>query len=175
MVPSQHPHGPDPGAADRPRQALALRFPCPRCECPGKLVLPGPGAWECPACAHRLQVEERDGDGGLPACVLCGCPDLYRKKDFPHGPGLAILSLACLISFVTYGLYEKWLTWAILIGTALFDGLLYLWVGDVVVCYRCGAQYRGLPVRREHGPHDLGTAERYRQERIRREQLRTGA
>jgi hypothetical protein len=110
----------------------------------------------------------------LSACVLCGCPDLYKRKDFPHGLGLAILTMACLVSFVTYGLYEKWLTWAILVGTAVFDGALYLCVGDVVVCYRCGGHYRGLVPGPGHDPFDLGTAERYRQERIRREQLQGG-
>jgi hypothetical protein len=110
----------------------------------------------------------------LPACVLCGGTELYKRKNFPHGLGLAILTAACLVSFVTYGLYEKWLTWAILIGTALFDGLLYLWVGDVVVCYRCQAHFRRLSPSPEHRPFDLATAERYRQERIRREQLSTG-
>jgi hypothetical protein len=87
---------------------------------------------------------------------------------------MTILVAACVISFVTYGLYEKWLTWAILIGTAIFDGLLYLWVGDAVVCYRCQAEYRGLPSGTDYKPFDLGTAERYRQERLRREQLHAG-
>ena len=102
---------------------------------------------------------------------MCGNQEIYKKKDFPHGLGLALLTLACVASFFTYGWYEKWLTWAILIGTAAFDGLLYLLVGDVVVCYRCQAQYRRLPPGQEHKPFDLGTAERYRQERIRRAQM----
>src|SRR5262249_34425829 len=93
------------------------------------------------------------------------------KKDFPHGLGLAILALACVASAFTYGWYEKWLTWAILIGTAVFDGLLYLLVGDVGGCYRCPAQNRGLGPGAGEPPVDLGTSERYGQERIRREQL----
>ena len=153
---------------------MNVRFRCPCCEHPGKLALPGPAAWQCPACQHRLPAEASAADGSLPACVLCGGTELYKRKDFPHGLGLAILTVACLVSFVTYGLYEKWLTWAILIGTALFDGLLFLWVGDVVVCYRCEAHYRGLTPGSQHGPFDLGTAERYRQERLRREQLQVG-
>ena len=110
-------------------------------------------------------------DPALPACLVCGNAELYKKKDFPHGLALAVLTLACVASAFTYGWYEKWLTWAILIGTALFDGALYLLVGDVVVCYRCQAHYRKLEPGEGHRPFDLGTAERYRQERIRREQL----
>jgi hypothetical protein len=150
---------------------VKVRFPCPSCEYPGRLTLPGATSWQCPACEHRLAALERPAGGSLPACVVCGNRELWKRKDFPHGLGLAILIVACVVSFVTYGLYEKWWTWAILIGTALFDGLLYLWVGDAVVCYRCQACYRGLTPDAAHKPFDLGTAERYRQERIRREQL----
>jgi hypothetical protein len=103
--------------------------------------------------------------------VICGNGELYKKKDFPHWLGLMILTAACLGSIIPYWLYMKTLTWVILIGSALFDGLLYLWVGDVVVCYRCQAHYRGLPPNTEYKPFELGIAERYRQERLRREQL----
>ena len=104
--------------------------------------------------------------------IFCGNSELYKKKDFPHWLGLTILTVACLASVIPYWLYHQWLTWAILIGSAAFDGLLYLWVGDVVVCYRCQAHYRGLESSANHKPFDLGIAERYRQEKARREELR---
>ena len=47
------------------------------------------------------------------------------------------------------------------------------WVGDAVVCYRCNAHYRGVVPRDAHRPYELVIGERYRQERIRREQLGT--
>jgi hypothetical protein len=150
---------------------VKVRFPCPICDCPGKLEPPARSDWQCLACDHRLHADAPPADGSLPHCLLCGNHELYKKKDFPHALGMAVLVVACLVSFFTYGMYEKWLTWAILIGTAAFDGLLFLWVGDVVVCYRCGAQHRGLTPGPEHRPHELAVAERYRQERIRREQL----
>ena len=53
----------------------------------------------------------------------------------------------------------------------LFDLLLYLWVGDAVVCYRCGAVHSQFGPAPEIKPFDLGISERYRQQRIRREQL----
>jgi hypothetical protein len=107
----------------------------------------------------------------LRACLVCGNAELYRKKDFPHWLGLAILTVACLAFLALMGTYHQWAAWAILLGSAAFDGLLYLWVGDVVVCYRCGAHYRGLPPGADPKPFDLGIAERYRQERLRREQI----
>src|SRR5205085_6919413 len=111
-----------------------VTFTCPTCDCPGRLPLPAPAEWQCPACDHRLSAGTADG-GALAACVVCGNRDLYKKKDFPHWLGMLILVVACLATLFTYGWYEKWLTWAILLGTAAFDGLLYLAVGDAVVCY----------------------------------------
>lgn len=149
---------------------MNVRLACPVCDSPARVRLTGSVAWRCDACDHCLQLEARS-QAPLEVCAVCGSRELYKKKDFPHTLGMAILIVACLASFVTYGWYEKWLTWAILIGTAVFDGLLYLWVGDVVVCYRCEAQYRKFVPSPTHKPFDLGIAERYRQERIRREQL----
>ena len=107
----------------------------------------------------------------MTTCVVCGDHELYKKKDFPHSLGMAILVGACLASTLTYWLYDKWLTWAILIGSAAFDGILYLLVKDVIVCYRCDAHYRGVPATAEHKPFELTIHERYRQEKIRRAQL----
>jgi hypothetical protein len=102
---------------------------------------------------------------------VCGNRELYKKKDFPHWLGLSILFVACLAFLLGQLFYHPRLAWAVLIGSAAFDGLLYLWVKDALVCYRCGAHYHGFAVHPSYPPHDLGTAERFRQERLRREQL----
>jgi DNA-directed RNA polymerase subunit RPC12/RpoP len=151
-----------------------VTFACPICNRTARASLPA-ADWQCPACDHRLTLEPRSVDAGLGACVVCGNPELYKKKDFPHWLGMTILIVACVASIITYGFYEKWLTWAILLGSAAFDGLLYLWVGDAVVCYRCNAHYRGFTSTEAHRPFDLGTAERYRQERLRKELLKQGS
>ena len=152
---------------------MKVRFACPICETPGRLTIPGT-AWQCPACDHRVQADERVTATSLPVCAICGNVDLFKKKNFPHQLGLAILTIACVLSFVTYLSYEKVLTWAILGGTAVFDVLLFLWVGDAVVCYRCGATHTNITPGPDHKPFELGTAERYRQERLRREQVKGG-
>jgi hypothetical protein len=146
------------------------RFDCPICEYAGRIEVPGRSEWQCPQCDHLLRLGEVDA--ALSCCAVCGNSELYKKKDFPHSLGMGILVLACLASTVTYWLYDKWMTWAILIGSAAFDGLLYLWVKDVIVCYRCHAHFRGVAVNDEHKPFELTIHERYRQERLRREQLK---
>src|SRR5262249_45356634 len=148
---------------------------CPTCDRPGRLAVHDPAAvtvWQCPGCDSLVQPPADAGTAAPPPCLVCGNAELYRKKDFPHWLGLTILTVACVASTVPYYFYMPVLVWAILLGSAALDGLLYLCVGDVVVCYRCGAHYRGLADRPDYRPHDLGVAERYRQERLRREQLR---
>jgi hypothetical protein len=135
------------------------------------MMLPGEPVWQCPACDHRMQADERAGPEVLPVCAVCRNSELYKKKNFPHTLGLTILTLACVVSFGTYLSYQQTLTWIILGGTAVFDILLFLWVGDAVVCYRCGAQHNQCTPGPQHKPFDLGISERYRQELIRRDQL----
>jgi hypothetical protein len=148
---------------------VKVRFVCPVCEVPAQVLLSAPVEWQCPACEQRLRLEAPPAD--LPHCAVCGNSELYKKKDFPHWLGMLILTGACVASVFTYAFYEKWLTWAILIGSAVFDGLLYLWVKDALVCYRCNAHYSGGTATDAHKPFELQIGERYRQERIRREQL----
>jgi hypothetical protein len=142
-------------------------FPCPVCARPGQLSLAStPVRWQCPGCDHVVELAG-PVDPALPCCVLCGNRELYRKKNFPHALGMGILVTAFLASTLTYWLYNKVLTWVILFGSAIFDGLLYLWVGDVSVCYRCQAHYYGVSPDAEHRAFELTTHERYRQEQIR--------
>jgi uncharacterized protein (DUF983 family) len=147
-------------------------FLCPDCERPQRVSLRQPGDWQCPACEHRQHFEA--ADPALPRCVVCGNAELYKKKDFPHWLGMTILVVACLASVWTYLWYDKWLTWAILIGSAVIDGALYLAVGDAVVCYRCDAHHKGFVPTDAHRPFELTVGERYRQERIRAAELRRG-
>lgn len=108
----------------------------------------------------------------MKTCLVCGNAELYRKKDFPHWLGMLLLAAACVAFLITNYLYLQWLAWGILLGSAFIDGLLYLAVRDVVVCYRCGAQHRGARSSTQHGPFELSVGERFRQEQLRREQLR---
>jgi hypothetical protein len=103
--------------------------------------------------------------------MICGNFELYKKKAFPHWLGLSLLTVACLAFLVLNGTRQPWWAWAFLLGSALVDGLLYLWVGDVVVCYRCGAHHSCPSAGAGHQPFELIIAERYRQERLRRERL----
>jgi hypothetical protein len=150
---------------------VKVHFACPSCDTPGRVEIPGQPNWTCPACDHHVHADQRVTATELPVCAVCGNHELYKKKNFPHTLGLTILTIACVVSFITYLSYEKLLTWLILGGTALFDVALYWYVGDAVVCYRCGAVHSKFTPGPQHKPFELGIAERYRQERIRRKSV----
>lgn len=149
---------------------MKILFACPECEQPATRSLPA-ADWQCPHCDHLLRLPPQGEIESLAACPICGNREIYKKKDFPHWLGLTILTVACLAFLLANAFRHQWLAWVILIGSALIDGLMYLFVGDVSVCYRCGAHCRGFAASAAHPPHDLGISERYRQERLRREQL----
>lgn len=150
---------------------MKIRFHCPSCDLPWRLARPGSAQWQCPSCDHLLRLPIEITIDAASACPICGNIEMYKKKDFPHWLGLAILTIASVSFFLLQLLYHPWLAWTILIGSAVLDGGLYLWVGDAIVCYRCGAQLHALGAPAAQPPFDLGIAERYRQERLRRQQL----
>jgi len=153
---------------------MNLRFACSKCGSANYATLPGQTESVCANCGGvEFLNEEAHPDGYLKKCARCRCTELYRQKDFPQWLGLGFLTVACGLFFFFAIRYEYKIAWSILLGSAAFDGLVYLIVGDVVVCYRCEAQHRGVPAR-SIDPFELAIAEKYRQERLRREQIQAG-
>jgi hypothetical protein len=155
---------------------MELTFTCPACGAIGRLSpLDGAGRAVCTRCGHaRALHPEATSASRLDACPWCATTDLYIQKDFPQGLGLAIVTVGFAISTI-FWYYEMPIpTFGVLIASALIDLALYYTVGDVTICYRCLSQVRGdgsNPDRRFR-PFDLAVGERYRQERIRAQQLR---
>ncbi|HET6884194.1 MAG TPA: hypothetical protein VFI31_28835 [Pirellulales bacterium] len=126
---------------------------------------------ECPHCHLEItNPPDAWNEGTLTRCLVCPSSDLFVRKDFPQRLGLAIVVLGFALSCVTWFFYWTTLTFAVLFVTALADFVLYLVVGDSLVCYRCGAEYRRLSSPQQHGAFDLETHERHRQHRARLDQ-----
>ena len=147
---------------------MRIRFLCPNCDSWTVTRQVDAVSWECARCSTVIAAAAPSAAPALTNCRICGNSELYVQKDFPHWLGMGILVAACVASVVTYALYFIKTTWTILIGSAAVDGLLYLFMGDVTVCYRCRAQYRGFPPNPEHRPFELPIGEKYRQERLRK-------
>jgi hypothetical protein len=150
---------------------VKIRFACPKCESTQTVEDPTSADWHCPQChePRTLSLPDLASGKSLQHCVACGNEQLYRQKNFPQWLGVSILAFACAAFFILQGLYLPKPAWIILLGSALFDGVLYLIVGDVIICYRCFARHVGLPRSKVYDPFELAIAEKYRQERLRRE------
>ena len=118
----------------------------------------------CPGCGRETKLGRtpavRSGNR-VDVCAVCGHPDLYVQKDFNRSLGLFIVGVGILASLVLFAMGEPVLAMGALLGMAAVDGLIYLLVGDVTVCYSCHAIYRGFESNPEHGPFNLELLERY--------------
>ena len=103
-------------------------------------------------------------------CRICGCADVWRQKDFPPALGLTLVATAALLSCVAWAYYQPLFAIGILMSAAFVDLVLYACMGDMLVCYRCGARHRQVSMKEEHSRFDLETAERYRQQDLRQRQ-----
>jgi hypothetical protein len=80
---------------------------------------------------------------------------------------VAIVAVGFVISSVFWFYRMPLWTYGTLFATALIDVALYLTVGNVLQCYQCQAQYRGLKSLDDHEGFDLETHEKHRQQQIR--------
>jgi hypothetical protein len=155
---------------------MELTFECPRCRTTGSVsAVETEREAKCPSCGESRPLHrESFADGALNACAWCATTDMYVQKDFPHVLGLSILALGFAVSTVFWYFRMPIGAFAVLISTTALDAVLYYLVPDVTTCYRCLSQFRGAgsnPLAR-YEPFDLAIGERYRQERLRIEELR---
>lgn len=154
---------------------LELTYACPGCGAVGTAPDVTQDATAACPCGRSRALHAGAIEGGrLVACPWCATPDLYLQKDFPHGLGLAIVLAGFIISTGFWYAYRPIAATAVLLATAALDLVLFYLVPDVTICYRCLGQCRG-PGANPGGrfaPFDLAIGERYRQERLRVEELR---
>lgn len=150
---------------------MQLRFRCPACECPQAHDLSEVGSTlQCRQCSWSRDVPERsDVDAAPEKCLICGCSDLWRQKDFPQQLGLLMVVCGAGLSTVAWAFYRPAIAIGVLMAFALVDLVLFTWMSDMLVCYRCGAQHRRTAIAADHPKFDLELNERYRQEAIRLE------
>jgi len=144
-------------------------FDCPKC-LKSNVVEAGAAvaAVACRHCGWSRPVAEGDVAADSPkACLVCGCTDLWRQKDFPQQMGVAIVGLGIVASTVAVAMMRPMLALGILMAFALADMLLYAVMRDVLACYRCHARYRFVGSTEDHPKFNLEVNERYRQEAVR--------
>jgi len=154
---------------------MQIIYQCPRCEARSEIrPEPETAAILCTQCGWTRDGGEDDfRDGYLCRCRVCGCDDLWRQKDFPPALGLMFVGMGIVFSSIAWAWhYPEWAI-GILMGFALIDMLLYTFMGDMLVCYRCRARHRRTAMQDEHPAFDLELSERYVQMQKRQDQAST--
>jgi len=124
----------------------------------GEVVVPPSGSGQ-----EKLKLSGAiDKQGRLSRCCVCGCEELFVRKDFPQRFGLVMVVVAGLASIVLFYMRRIFLAISVLAGLVVVDVILHLLVKRCVVCYRCRTEYRDLSVDRQFRPWDLATGEKYR-------------
>jgi hypothetical protein len=153
---------------------MKLVFLCPSCQSPNNRRVPdedGSTRAKCHACDWEREIPEKDISDDQPrACLACGTEDLWCQKDFPQAFGLLLVVIGGILSTWAWWKYEPVLAIGILMFFALGDLLLFVFMPDVLVCYRCRARHRQAKMDEDHPRFNLELAERYRQELIRLEE-----
>ncbi|GAB4157498.1 MAG: hypothetical protein Tsb009_34600 [Planctomycetaceae bacterium] len=151
---------------------MQLVFPCPKCgETERQEFDDSTKEIVCRQCQWARTIANTDIQDGCPqVCLVCGCNDLWKQKDFPPQLGLTMVGVGALLSTIAWLMYWPVLAIVILMGFAAIDLLLYWLMPDVLVCYRCDSRHRHMDAEIQHPRFNLETAERYRQEAKRMEQ-----
>lgn len=146
---------------------MQIRFNCPTNGCVALIEYEpledcGP-TMECPRCRipHAMRIDDAlRRDKRVDACAVCGCRELFTRKDFPQRLGMFIV--------VAFGLTAIYLfrtsviqAWLVLATALVIDLLIYFVVGKVTVCYACRAEYRGCEISSKLEAFDLAASEKY--------------
>jgi hypothetical protein len=151
---------------------VGLTFCCPRCQRTSRLDVAAGDTVHCGGCGWERATSAANFSRDKPvSCLACGCDDLWRQKNFSPRIGLLMVGSAILLSTIAYAFWQPVLAIGVLMGFALIDALLYLFMQDISVCYRCAARHGGFELDNAQHTFDLEVAERYRQERLRRQAL----
>jgi len=151
---------------------MNVTFRCPHCDNIGRVDFDATATEiACPNCPTKWPIPAGAvQEGNVAQCVVCPSTELFVRKDFSQSLGVAIVGAGVVVSSVFWYWRMPMWTYGVLFATALLDVVLYLTVGDLLQCYRCQAQYRGVPGLGNREPFDLETHEKHRQQRIRLEQ-----
>lgn len=149
---------------------MRVSFDCPKCIKPvvNDAVAIG-NDLNCAGCGWTKAVDAGSlHDGSPTSCLVCGCSDLWRQKDFSAKLGVTIVGIGVAISTWFMMNMQPELSLGTLMVFALADMVLYGVMKDRLVCYRCHACYRNVPQTDRVAVFDLEVNERYRQEAIRK-------
>ncbi len=147
---------------------MNIVFRCPSCDQTNQVEFgTETNQIACPNCQRTWPTGSTIENEKLVRCLVCPSTELFIRKDFSQSLGIAIVVTGIVVSSIFWAYHMPYWTYAVLFTTALIDVVLYFAVGNVLQCYRCQAQYRGISGLENHSGFDLETHEKHRQQKIR--------
>lgn len=106
--------------------------------------------------------ETMDADGMLKRCPVCGCRDIFSRRDFPQRFGMVVVVIAAVTSVVMFAM--GLVLWAIgvLAAVVVLDFVVIMFVRRCLVCYRCRSEFRDVMIDKRHHSYELAIGEKYR-------------
>ena len=148
---------------------MNVTFNCPHCDRPTRqpfnTAIPEVSCGHCQSITPLVRMPEDDSSTGK--CMLCARGELFTRKDFSQRLGLAIIAVGFIAATITWAWHMPLATYAILGLSAAIDFTLFFVVGNLLECYNCHAEFRGLEHLGEFQAFNLETHERYRQQSAR--------
>lgn len=129
---------------------VAFRCPNESCDQPvGAPIVVAASDAPCAACGTTTRLKEGaiDDVGRLAHCPVCGMEDFWLKKAFRSEYGCLIVLVAAAFMDRTYQLSVP--------AAVLLDFVLFQFLPDVSVCYRCKAEVRRTARNPAHKAYDL--------------------
>ena len=142
---------------------VKISFLCPHCRCELHFEDLSENVAPCPTCGQPIQLRINDRmrrDNIVERCAICDCK-VYVQKDFNRTVGVGIFAAGALLFLLCAWknrLVEGTLVWAAFV---IADGLLYKFLPNVTICYKCHAQYRQFAENPDNQAFELGLAEKY--------------
>ncbi|MEI6082811.1 MAG: hypothetical protein WCS70_00765 [Verrucomicrobiota bacterium] len=143
---------------------MKIWFLCPHCQHELNFDDLSENVAPCPLCDKPipLRITERTRkENIIEHCVICDCPKVYVQKDFNRTVGVSIFVAGAILFLICAWfnrLVEGTLVWAVF---TVADAMLYKYLPNVTICYKCQAQYREFSDNPYNTAFELGLAEKY--------------
>jgi hypothetical protein len=141
---------------------MEITVKCPSCGAALPVAAASaPSGVRCGRCGREIALgvsQALRDDTAVDVCPVCEGPDFYRRKDFDPKVGLSVVVAGAIVSGIFYWFGQDLIAYGILGSAVLLDLIVYGRLGDVTVCYRCHAEFRGR-YPRTAPPFDLHTAD----------------
>jgi hypothetical protein len=143
---------------------MEITFRCPHCKSELSFDDLSKAGAPCPICAKEIALritEKMRAENIVDQCAICGLNKLYEQKDFNRAFGAALFLAAAVACVILCWKNLVILGYGVLVAAAAFDFILYRWLSNVVICYRCHSQYRKYSPKSEVPPFELGLLEKF--------------